>query len=459
MKTQDVLDPQRWAKITFGSARLKDIRRTKRAVITATQMARDASASLPHQMQTWKDVKALYRLLDETDVTFEALIEPHSQQTRAAVEAESVVLLVQDTTEIDLSHRTKIAGIGQIGNAKGRGMLLQTVLAVVPQTRAILGCPAQKPFVRMPAPQKEQRYQRRHREQRETDVWMEMVEQIGSLNSTSMIVHVGDRGADMFPFFRACLGTQPHFVVRAAQNRRIAPQEQEIGHLLDQVRAWPSQGDHPFVVPASHGRIGRETKLSISFGQASILPPWNDPRGSKESLPLWVVRVWEWEGPEGEEPLEWILLTSVPVNNHEQAWQCVDWYRCRWIVEDYHQCLKTGCRIEERQVQSLDRLKRLLGLLSPVAVRLLQLRAFSQETPDRPASQVLEAEVVAIIATRTAHPSSALTIKAFWTEVARMGGYLARSGDGPPGWKTLWKGWLQLQTLLEGVHLASHLRL
>ena len=459
MKTQDVLNPQRWAEITFGSARLKDRRRTKRAVITATQMARDASASLPHQMQTWKDVKALYRLLDETDVTFEALMEPHAQQTRAEVEAEAVVLLVQDTTEIDLSHRGKMAGIGQIGNAKGRGMLLQTVLAVVPQTRAILGSLAQKPFVRVSAPQKEQRYQRRHREQRETDVWMQMVEQIGSFPSTSTMVHVGDRGADMFPFFRACLLTHTHFLVRAAQNRRIEHEEQAIDHLLDQVRDWSSQGEHSFLVSASHGRTGRQTHLSISFGPASILPPWNDPRGSKEPLPLWVVRVWEREGPEEEHPLEWILLTSVPVTHHEQAWQCVDWYRCRWIVEDYHQCLKTGCRIEDRQVQSIDRLKRLLGLLSPVAVRLLQLRAFAQETPDRPACEVLEADVVALVAVRTTLSPASLTLNVFWTEIARMGGYLARSGDGPPGWKTLWKGWLQLQTLLKGVHLASHLHL
>src|SRR5215471_3017196 len=102
---------------------------------------------------------------------------------------------------------------------------------------------------------------------------------------------------------------------------------------------------------------------------------------------------------------------------------------------------------------------RLLGLLSPVAVRLGQLRDLSRSMPDRPASQVVEAEVLTIVAARTAQSPSTLTIGTFWTEVARMGGYLARSGDGPPGWKTLWKGWLQLQTLLEGVHLASHLRL
>ena len=172
-----------------------------------------------------------------------------------------------------------------------------------------------------------------------------------------------------------------------------------------------------------------------------------------------MVRVWELEPPEGEEPLEWILLTSVQVSSSEQAWQRVDWYRCRWIVEDDHLCLKTGCRIEARQVQSAERLMRLMGLLCPVAVRLVQWRDLSRSTPDCPASQTVEAEAVALIAARTQQPSSTLTVGAFCTEGARMGGYLARSGDGAPGWKTLWRGWLQLQTLLEGVHLAFHLRL
>jgi hypothetical protein len=459
MKTEILLNPEQWAEQTFGQVQLRDLRRTRRAVKVASAMARDVSASLPKQQHTWKDVKALYRLLDESDVTFEALMQPHYQQTCEEIGTQAVILLVQDTTEIDLSHRSKISGIGQIGNAKGRGMLLQTVLAVMPETQAVLGCMAQKPFVRIPAPAKEQRYQRRHREHRATDVWMEMVKQIGSPRATGLWVHVGDRGADMFPFFRACLSTQTHFVVRAAQNRRIEAEEEEVDHLLDLARTWPSQDQHPFEVPASHGRQDRQTTLQISFGQASVLSPCKDARGSKEPLPLWVIRVWEEDGPEGEEALEWILLTDLPTLTTQQAWKRVSWYRCRWVVEDYHQCLKTGCRIEERQVQTAERLIRLLGCLSPIAVRLLQLRDLSRNEPDGLAQQVIEAPLLAVLAERSGQPSSTMTLRTFWTEVARMGGYLARRSDGPPGWKTIWKGWLQLQTLLEGVHLAFHLLL
>src|SRR5215469_1658733 len=133
METTHWLHPDQWAEQTFGQARLGDRRRTRRAVKAAGGMVRDPAASLPKSQQTWKDVKAVYRLLDEPEVTFEALMQPHWQQTRAALQGESVVLLVQDTTEIDLSAHGSMTGLGPIGNGQGRGFLLQTMLAVVPE--------------------------------------------------------------------------------------------------------------------------------------------------------------------------------------------------------------------------------------------------------------------------------------------------------------------------------------
>jgi len=410
-------------------------------------------------MQTWKETKALYRLLDEPDVTFAALMQPHVQQTREQATSAPVVLLVQDTTAIDLSHRRKISGVGQIGNERGRGFFVQTVLAVHPQTREVLGCMAQEPFVRIPAPEGEQRSQRRKREERETDVWIRQVHAIGTPAPGSVWVHVGDRGADMFPFFQACQATQTHFLVRAAQNRRVQKSEDEISYSLTQARSWPSQASRPFEVPAKHGRQARSTQLHLASGQMTLLPPRHEPRAGKDPVTVWVIRVWEEQAPEGEEPLEWILVTSVPTTTLEQAWERVDWYRHRWLVEDYHQCLKSGCRIEERQLQSVDGLIRLLGLLSPLAIRLLQIRGYARSEPERPAHEVIEPLMLAVVAQRSGQSPATLTIGSFWIEVARLGGYLARSHDGPPGWRTIWKGWLSLQTFLEGVHFASHLHL
>src|SRR5712691_1576840 len=360
-----------------------------------------------------------------------ALMQPHFQQTRKQATSSPVILLVQDTTDIDLSHRRKISGVGQIGNERGRGFFVQTVLAVRPERREVLGCIAQEPFVRIPAPEGEQRYQRRKREGRETDVWMRQVQAIGTAAPGWSWVHVGDRGADMFEFFQACRSTQTHFLVRAAQNRRVQESDEEVSYALTQARAFPSQASRPFEVPARHGRQGRSTHLQLAFGQMTLLPPRNAPRESREPLTVCIIRVWEKQARDAEEPLEWVLVTSVPTTTLEQAWERVEWYRHRWLVEDYHQCLKSGCRMEERQLQTVDGLVRLLGLLSPLAVRLLQLRGYARSDPERPAHEVMEPRRRAGRAERSGQAPATRTVGTCWTEGARLGGDRARSHDGP----------------------------
>jgi len=180
---------------------------------------------------------------------------------------------------------------------------------------------------RIPAPQGEQRYHRRKREERETDVWIRQVHAIGMPEPGSTWVHVGDRGADMSPFFQACQATQTYFLVRAGKSRRVQKSEDEISYSLTRARAFPSQASRPFEVPARHGHPGRSTQLQLSFGQLTLLPPRHEPRAGKEPLTVWVIRVWEEQAPEGEEPLEWLLMTSVPTSTLAQAWERVGWYR------------------------------------------------------------------------------------------------------------------------------------
>jgi hypothetical protein len=127
-------------------------------------------------------------------------------------------------------------------------------------------------------------------------------------------------------------------------------------------------------------------------------------------LTVWVIRVWEEQARDAEEPLEWILLTSVPTTTLEQAWERVDWYRHRWLVEDYHQCLKSGCRIEERQLQTVDGLIRLLGLLSPLAVRLVQIRGYARSQSERPAHEVIEPLLLAVVAQRSGQAPATMTM-------------------------------------------------
>lgn len=176
-------------------------------------------------------------------------------------------------------------------------------------------------------------------------------------------------------------------------------------------------------------------------------------------MTVWVIRVWEEPVPEGEDPLAWLVLTSVPTTTLEEAWERVQWDTSRWGGEDDHHGLKSGCRIDHRQWPTGDGLVRLLGGVSPLAVRLVHLRAWAREDPERPARTGLDPLMLAVGAEHSPQTPETMTLATFWREVARLGGSLARSRDGPAGWRTIWKGWLLLQTLLEGVHLASHLRL
>ena len=338
----------------------------------------------------------------------------------------------------------------------------------------------QEPFLRQPAPKGETRAQRKQR-QRESQVWERSVQAIGTPPAGVQWIHVGDRYGDMFPLLSLIKQQHGDCVIRAAQDRcvdllveqadtPVAPRshhrpcpgpqaEPTRQHLFVVVRGWSAQGKQDLKLEATKQAKARIAHIVISFGCLRLLPPQDQQTSQLRPLVVWVVRVWEPEPPEGVEGLEWILLSSVPTQTVEQAWLRVDWYRARWIVEDYHQGLKTGCRIELRQLQSYESLRRLLGLLAPMAVRLLQLRAAAREHPEQPACEILPTDLVQVIALLAQVSATALTTQQCWDTIARYGGYVPRRNGDPPGWKILWKGWFYIQALLEGVHLAARLSL
>jgi hypothetical protein len=478
MDASSLVSAHDWAEATFGTVRLGDQRRTKRAVKIAEAIAHDPAASLPAQMQSEAALHAAYRFLETPAVTYEKLLQPHLEQTRAQARERQQVLLIQDTTEVDYQQHPTTSGLGPIGNGTHHGYLLQSVLAVLPDTRQVLGLAHQEPFLRQPAPKGETK---RQREQRESQVWERSVQAIGEPPAAVQWIHVGDRYSDMFPFLSLCRQMHCDFVVRAAQDRCVdllveqadapvprrshhkrgpAQQAEPVpAHLFEVVRGWVAQGEQDLELEATKQSKARTAHVLISFGSLRLLPPQSQQASQLRPLVVWVVRVWEPQPPEGVEGLSWVLLTSVPTQTVEQAWERVEWYRARWIVEDYHQGLKTGCRVEQRQRPRYEALRRRLWLLAPAGVRLLQLRAAARHNPEQQALQVLPTELVQVVATLAQVPAAGLTAQQCWHTIARYGGYLGRTGDGPPGWKTLWKGWFYIQALLEGVHLAARLSL
>lgn len=308
-----VMSPETWAQATFGEVRLGDERRTRRAVSLAEAIAREPNVSLPKQLGEPKEVKATYRFLQSAQVSYEALLRPHVLQTRQQCEQQAVVLLVQDTTELDYQAHRQTSGLGPIGNGRHQGFLLQTVLAVEPTSGELLGIAHQEPFIRQPAP-KGERYSQRVQRERESQVWERAVQAIGAPPEGVVWVHVGDGYSDIYTLFLECRQQQTHFVIRAAQDRCVDERVEQVApplkrrkrkaadppqaHLFETVRGWAAGDEQELEVPAEQERKARTARVALSYGQLRLLAP--DKREQElPSMLVWVVRVWELDPPEG----------------------------------------------------------------------------------------------------------------------------------------------------------------
>ncbi len=449
--------PDAWAAQQFGAVAVGDRRLNQRIQGMAACMAAHPDASLPNQMADPAALKAAYRVLNHEKVTMEQLLTPQFQQTRDAARLHPVVLFIEDTTELDYTTHPQTRGLGPVGNGHGRGFLLHSTLAVVPEDHTVLGLAHIQVVVRppreTPAPH------RRHTA--ESQLWEVSARQIGRAPDGRCWVHVSDRGSDMFTYLVACLDLGKHFVVRAYQNRvvRTDSAEEETRHLIDMARSWSPHpaGNATVAVPARPGQPARQAQTVLQFAAVTIAGGSHVRADLRDHAPLdlWVLRVWEPTPPAASEPLEWILLTDRPITTVDDARQTIAWYRLRWLVEDYHMCLKTGCRVEQSQLDDRADLERLLGFAAPVAVRLLQLRQYARQSPEVPATTVVEPLVVEVLARRQRQVADTLTLEDFWRGVAKLGGHQGRRRDGPPGWRTLWKGWCYLADLTEGARLVT----
>ena len=447
--------PAEWAQQQFSQVALGDVRRTRRAVKLATQMAAQPQLSWPKQAGTWAATKAGYRLFGKQDVTFEALQTEHWAQTRAAAATRAVVLHIQDGSQVDYSGPRARDGLGPIGDGGRWGFLLHTTLTVDPQTTAVLGLAQQTLTVRQPAPPQETKRQRKQRP-RESQVWGQSVAALGVAPANSCWVQVCDREADMFAFFAACQQHGHHFLVRAAQNRRAAlghAATEAAGGLLDMARTLPAGAQKELELRRRPQRAPRRVRLDVAWAAVTLWPP-QDERVGATPLRLWVVRVWEPQTPAGEEPIEWVLLTDVPTADAAAALARAEWYALRWLIEEYHKCLKSGCGVEARQLETAERLAACIALLAVVAVRLLQLKHTARHAPQRPAVECVSLDHVRVLAAYRSRPAETFTAYEFWREVAKLGGFLARRRDGEPGWQTLWRGWRDLDLMTCGARLA-----
>jgi hypothetical protein len=327
---------------------------------------------------------------------------------------------------------------------------------VRPDGREIVGLAGQVIHYRRPVKREPGGAQRVRRMDRESVIWSQVVDQIGSAPEGVRCLHVFDRGSDQFELYCRMARHDTGWVVRACQLTRhiLAPARQRIA-LAGYLAGLPVAGTYTLNLPANQQQTARTAEMEVRFGPLTIPRPKHISAWVKESgieeITMWVVESREIDPPQGTKAARWVLLCSDEVRNFAVAWQMLEHYEKRWLIEEFHKALKSGCRLEERQYEAAQRLEAVTGVLSVLAVRLLQLKTIARDEPQRPAQQVVPLRWIRMLqALRKRPPKAPWTVRDFYRELAKLGGFLGRKSDGEPGWMTLWRGFEKLHLCLRG---------
>ena len=331
---------------------------------------------------------------------------------------------------------------------------MHNALMVDAESEEILGVAGQTIHYRQKkrAQKKRPNASQRLKKKRESEVWGTVIDQVGKPSKDASFVHVFDRGGDNFEAYCHLLQQKSDWVIRASKMSRYAlvGDSEERLQLKDYLPRLQKLGEYTLSLRARPGEAAREATLEVRVGQIKIPPPKHiSPwvRKLKQApIAMNVIEVVEVNAPKGVTPIRWILFTSLPVATFEEAWLMIGYYELRWLVEEYHKALKTGCRTESPQLKTAGRLEAFVGLTSVVAVRLLQLKSIARTNPEVPAQRVVPAVWLKMLKLARKNLSRVhdLTVGQFYREVAKLGGFLGRKSDGEPGWITIWRGWEKL---------------
>jgi Transposase DNA-binding/Transposase DDE domain len=440
----------------FGDARLS---RRLRKIVEAVQVAPDQS--FPALFDDGQ-LEGAYRFFNNDAVTPGAILQPHVSATVARMAAERVALVVHDTSTMSFDPDGSRQGLGRVRSA-GQAFFAHISLALSGEgTRMPLGVVALSHHVRT-GEQKKKRLKTKDNPNNERARWGRQVEAVASLGvDRSRVVHVMDREADDFALFAQLARRSDRFVIRVAHDRLLAENSdgfQKLEQAVTDIHSVaerevplsrrPSGSRSPQQKRIHPVREGRMAKLAFGATTVVLRRPSTQPKTLPEVLSVNVVRVWEVDAPTGQAPVEWVLFTTEPIANAEQLLQVVDWYRARWVIEEFFKALKTGCAYDTRQLETLEGLVNVLATFLPIAWRLLLMRTQARVAPTAKATTVLPGAMVAVLRvfTRIKLPAKP-TARDVLLAVAALGGHQKNNGD--PGWITLARGYEKLRTLTEG---------
>lgn len=441
-----------WAHDEFGKADFADSRLTKRLVTLAEDLYARPQAHIAQACQSRAKTKAAYRFFAHRDTSMEKILEPHYETTLHRIRKNPVVLAVSDTTSLDYSTHPATERLGPIaGFAEGPiGLIVHDTMAFNPE-----GTPLGLLDVQCWARQPDTFGKRKRRatlpiEQKESSKWLKSFRQVALAQKKcpdTQLVSVGDREADLYDLFELALAdpSGPKLLVRAQQKRPLADEE---GYIWEKVSGQEISSYLTVRVPCQGARAPREAILAIRFAEVKLKPPCL--KRTSRPLTVWAVLAQETHAPGDIAPIEWRLITTCRVNTPELAVEQVKRYSGRWGIEVYHRTLKSGCKIEQRQLGSADRIEACLAIDMVVAWRIHHLTKLGRETPDVPCTVFFEDhEWKALVAywNHDPAPKEPPTLRQAVRMTAQLGGFLGRKGDGEPGTKTMWLGLQRLDDL------------
>lgn len=457
-----------WISREFARADLGDQRLSHRYGQLLADFFRQPQASIPQATGLWSQTQAAYRFFDNDKLSMHNLLASHQQATVERMRAQPVVLAVQDTSFLNFTTHPDTDGLGPIGSHPDGsiGLLLHSTLAITPQGEP-LGLLAAQCWARDPKQFGKKRLRhRRPLDEKESRKWLDSLRVAQSLCAAwpqTQVVHLSDCESDIYELF-ALAGSCPNgpaVLVRARHNRLLAAPRTTAAPkpLFPLLHRQPRAGELIVKVPRRPGQKERLATLAIRFTKVTLRAP--SGKGGLGAISLWAVEACEGHAPRGVQPICWRLLTTLRVESFEQAVEKVHWYAMRWRIEEFHRVLKSGCRAEDRQLQTVDRLQRALALDLVVAWRILLLtkQGRGADTAEQPSTTVVSEEEWQVLYRyfrRAACRAGVVpTVREVVVWIGRLGGFLARKRDGHPGPMVLWRGLHRLHDMMIGVELFA----
>jgi hypothetical protein len=458
-----------WAQEEMATAQLNDKRLEQRLTALLSALGDQPAAGIPAACGGHAEMTAAYRFFDNPKVTPAAVLEPHFAATRQRLAAQPVALLVQDTTEADLSRpHQQVEGTGPLDGGKRRGVFLHPLAAFTAEGTP-LGTVSMQTWTREEAdPKKEPARRNRPIEEKESFRWVQglrAARHVAQELPQTQVVCLGDSDADLYELFVEPRGERPvEWLIRACRNRCVEGETEATRQKLrERVQAQPVLFTHTITVRTREPktacekrprRVGRATRTAtVEARAASVIlhPPRRSGGVTLPAVPVNVVLVSEPDPPAGQPPVEWLLVTTLPVQTPEQVRQIIQYYCVRWMVEVLFRTWKSGCRIEERRFEHLDRLLPCLALYWIVAWRVLLLCRLGRSCPDLDCEVLFEpAEWQSVWRVTQQEPVPEVPPKlgVMVRLVAQLGGYVNRPNRvDPPGPQTVWLGLQRMHDL------------